>query len=50
MNRFGDGKPLFADINKINFDSYVSLGEKYVGKEYVINLLSGSLNINDGLV
>ena len=48
--RSGRGEPLFADINKIDFSSYVSLGEKYVGKTYVINLLNGKSKINDGLV
>ena len=48
--RSGNGEPLFADINKIDFGNYVSLGEKYVGKTYVINLLNGKSRINDGLV
>ena len=48
--RSGNGEPLFADINKIDFSSYVSWGEKYVGKTYVINLLNGKSKINDGLV
>lgn len=37
--RSGNGEPLFADINKIDFDNYVSWGEKYVGETYVINYL-----------
>lgn len=48
--RSGNGEPLFADINKIDFDNYVSWGEKYVGETYVINLLNGKSKINDGLV
>ena len=48
--RSGRGEPLFADINKIDCGNYVSLGEKYVGKTYVINLLNGKSRINDGLV
>ena len=48
--RSGSGDPLFADISKIDFSGYVSLGKKSVGKIYKVNLFLGSLQLDDALV
>jgi hypothetical protein len=48
--RNGNGEALYVDLNKIDMSGVVSLGEKYVGKNYTINLLTGSGSINDGMV
>lgn len=48
--RNGNGQPLFADLSKINLSGLYSLGEKYVGKIKVINVLLCGGSVNDGLI
>ncbi|MFV0501805.1 MAG: hypothetical protein ACK5MH_09475 [Bacteroidales bacterium] len=48
--RNGNGQPLFTDLNQIDLSGVYSLGKNYVGDEKVINLITNSASINDGLV
>jgi len=48
--RNGNGQPLFTDLSKIDLSNLYSKGEKYVGQEKVINFLTASKSLNDGLV
>ena len=48
--RTGDGKPLFADLTKIDLSGFRSLGDSKVGKTYRFNLLLSSGPTDDGLV
>lgn len=46
----GNGQPLYADIRKLDLSNFYSLGDKYIGKEYVFNLLNTNGFTDDGLV
>ena len=46
----GNGKPLYADLNKIDMSGIFSLGNKYIGLKKSFNLLLNSKSINAGLV
>ena len=48
--RNGNGDPLYADFTKIDMSHFISLGDKYIGKPYIFNLLVGYGATNDALV
>lgn len=48
--RNGNGESLYTDLNKIDLSYIWSAGDKYVGQEKIVNLLSNSASLNDGLV
>mgnify|MGYP001031813701 FL=1 len=48
--REGNGEPLYADLQKVDLSGLLSLGEKDVGKSYIVNLFIGSGSLTDALV
>ncbi len=44
------GQALYVDLSKIDLSGVFSLGENFVGKNKVVNLLYDSNSLNDGLV
>ena len=48
--RNGNGESLFVDLSEIDISGIYSLGEKFVGQEKVVNLLTNSKSTETGLV
>jgi len=48
--RTGNGKSLYTDLSKIDLSNLYSRGSKYVNQVKVVNLLTASRSLNDGLV